>query len=205
MLIKQSPNRKTAPRVLASLVLHIAALMAIFFIYFPSEDNHLHYSIKDGKIFKKMSEVSNSLGEGYFVTWIIINENNFYYKDVIGCNLQTKHKNCVFSVKNLFLNPYYLESHIIDSQTYSFLDTMPSREVAFYKDFEKLKKYTTIHKMLDNTNLEIKRGGFTTIRNYKNNIVYVFIITDTNKTISHDKRMIVDLLKEIAQIGRRNL
>ncbi len=197
-------KQQSASLILSSLVLHVFVILVIFYYIFPTENRHLDISVNDDEVIATINNTTNTLGEGYFSTWIVVDKDKFYYKDVVGCNKIIGRKGfCYFSVKKLGLNPEYLKIHDIDPQTYSFLDEMPSGEPAFYDNMDDLENFSTIKDILDNSNITIIRAGFIVVKNHKTDIVYVFIISDTNIKSSHDKKELNKYLRELSRISRR--
>ncbi len=184
------------------VLLQITILIGIYAYTISPKDFYIDH--KNIVIIKKnMGKLVNNCGSGYFASWLVMEtsnkKENFIFEDVVGCNYNHG-KDCIFSVKDLNLNPFYNKiDHKIDKKTYNFLSNIPDAEVAYFKDIKELDSYKTIKNINDNTNLPITNISFTVIKNKKENIIYVFTLTNTNNSNSCNQKKSTILLKELAK------
>jgi hypothetical protein len=188
------------------IVLIQITLLICVYTYIISPKNFYIDHKNIATIKKNMGKLVNSCGSGYFASWLVMEtsrkKENFIFEDVIGCNYNHA-KDCVFSVKDLNLNPFYNKmEHKIDKKTYNFLSNIPDGEVAYFKDIKELEPYKTIENIIDNTNLPITNVSFTVIKNRKENIIYVFTLTNTNNSNLCNQKKSTILLKRLAKTTR---
>jgi hypothetical protein len=143
-------------------------------------------SIYDSRITKEIDNIINDCGAGYFLSWIVFNEDSnnsrYYFQDVVGCAGESK--NCAISIKNLHLNKFYdQEYHKVDKNTLQFFNSMQTGLAGYYEDIDYLTgRYQTIAEIAKNTNKKIVSTGITVTKDARSNIIYVFTLTNTSLT-----------------------
>jgi hypothetical protein len=188
-----------------SFIILLCQLSIIYTAYylFTKPTDHYKYYRNISLIKEDMKKAVKSCGEGYFMSWLVMKstnlKNKFMFEEVLGCNKDMSN-NCVFSVKQFNLNTFYNKSdHVIDRKTYNFLLSIPNAEVAYFDNIESLNKYDTIKYINDNTNLQIKQLAFSVIKNKKDDLIYVFSLSNTNNQEICARKKVVLLLKELSQ------
>lgn len=166
-------------------------------------------SIYDARISLEINKIVESCGEGYFLSWIIFNEQKdntrYYFEDVIGCN--GKDKNCAFSVKNLHLNAFYdKEYHRVDEDTLEFLNKMQTGMAGYYGDINYLTaKYPTIADIAQNTNKTINSIGISITKDVRSNIIYVFTLANTSNNFKCGQKETTKHLEFLSNFAGDNL
>lgn len=193
---------------IVSAIIQLVVIYMIFFYIFPSYDNRFYnYSINESKVKQQISDIVNKCGEGFFVSWLVldtVNKDKYFFKDVIGCNHE-KGINCATSIKDMKLNKYYDQEHMIDNGTYNFINNFMTGDISYHDSFSDLNKYPTIKDALYNTNLPIYGMALTVVKNIKADILYVFTISDTINNNKCNKKNMTESLRNLALFAKKRL
>jgi len=200
-------NKITCP--LVSAVMQLFIISAVFFYIFPDLNNeHYYRSVDEMKVKKRMSKIVNQCGQGYFVSWLILqtdkNKDKYIFKDVIGCN-KDKGQECAFSVVNMNLNNFYNEQQIVDKKTRVFLEKMMTGEIKHFFNIKDVNTLPSIKTAIEAANLPIYSLTLTVVKNIEDNIVYVFTMSDTINNKSCSKKDITSSLRDLALSSRKVL
>lgn len=177
---------------LTGAIISLVAVSYAFIMLFPEIANKkeviYNRSIYDSRITKEIDNIVNSCGSGYFLSWIVFNEDSnnsrYYFQDVVGC--AGEEKSCAISIKNLHLNKFYdQEYHKVDRSTLEFFNSMQTGLAGYYNDIDYLSsRYPTIAEIAHNTNKKIISTGITVTKDIRSNIIYVFTLANTSPTNS---------------------
>ncbi len=204
---KQLYKHLTCP--IGSAIIQLVVIFIVFLYIIPSTNNQYYsYSVNESKINQEIINSIGKCGEGYFISWLVLKtdgyKDKYFFKDVVGCNAENN-ANCAFSVKALSLNNYYEKEHIVDVETFKFLNNLLTGEIATFVKQEDYKKYASIQGGFINSNLPIKSLVLTVVKNIQENIVYVFTLSDT---VNNGKCSIQDasvLMRDLALFARKRL
>lgn len=195
---------------LASALLQIILLYVIFFQYFEIKD-HYYTSLAGARIKQKIQNAVNYCGYGSFISWIVLDSNNirnkYFFSDVIGCGDQNL-ENCAYSVKDLKLNLFYNEErHYLDDDTYNFLVNLESEKAYYYsnEDLGDIYQYGTFQIAIDAALSKIHSLGIAIVKDKKNNIVYLFSLTNTISDNKCNEEKASSILEDIALTAKQNL
>jgi len=195
---------------LVSALIQILVLYTIFFQFFEIKD-HYYSSIANAKIKAHIEDKVNQCGRGTWISWLVVDGNvsrdRYYFQDVIGCRKDTEEKGeCAFSVKEAKLNPFYNAIyHKLDKCSVSFLNNIPSSEVAFFEDLKALP-CETLAIGVGASNSKLLNMGITVTRNTRSNMVYIFTLSQTapySEDCPKSKR--VTILEELSNYAKENL
>lgn len=197
--------RIRCPLTTCLIQLAVIAGICYYFSY-----NHYYYSVSDSKIKTKINATINQCGEGYYISWIVLDtkyfHDKYFFQDVIGCNKNKAGEGCAFSVKDKKLNKFYNESHYIDDKSYHYLDKLDTGDVLYFTTTNDLYQYPSIYQALNSTNKKIFSGGITVIKNTFKNIVYIFALTETNANkVTCNRHQITNYLEDISKFAKKNL
>lgn len=194
----------------ASIMFAQLSAVLLIFYYFFGKDIYSFF-VKTDKLKTLIEKSVKKCGPNYFISWIVVEsklvvtdaqkaKRGYHFNDVIGCNPYKSIEDCVYSVKKQKLNPFYDDDkeHVLDKESYDFLNLKDSGVVAFYDDVEQLKKYQAIRELLNSTNKKVNKVGFSVIKDSLNNIIYVFTLVDTGGSKKCDKHEIVEILENIS-------
>lgn len=211
MAIKKTKNnihhKLTCP--LVSAVIQLFIISAVFFYIFPDLNNeHYYRSVNEMKIKKRMSKITNQCGQGYFVSWLILqtdkNKDKYIFKDVVGCN-KDRGQQCAFSVVDMNLNNFYNEQQVVDRKTLIFLGKMMTGEIKHFSDIKDINSLPSMKEAVEAANLPIHSLTLTVVKNIESNIVYVFTMSDTINNKSCSKKDMSVFLRDLALSSRRAL
>lgn len=195
---------------LVSACIQLVIILAIFMEFFEIKD-HYYTAISDAKIRKKMQERVSQCGKDFYISWLVLDGNKskrkYYFKDVIGCNEQTKRKTCAFSVKHLKLNSFYNQTyHKLDEETYNHLATMQTGLVGYYNNPKELVVFDSVNEALGSANKKITSIGLSVTKNIRKNLVYVFTMTKTNNHLGKcGKHEIVEILEDLSIYAKEKI
>lgn len=209
MRLKKIKEKLTCP--LVSALIQVFVLYIAFFQMFNLK-NHYEFAIVNRDIKEKIEEKINYCGKDTWLSWIILDanktKNRYYFQDVIGCkNTIKKDESCAFSVKEAKLNSFYNQKyHTLDTNTLYFLEKLDTGMVGYYEDLDFLKSFSSIKEALNSTNKDIKSLGISVTKNTKSNIVYIFLMTNTNRNESKcDRKETVNILEELSYYAEDRL
>lgn len=97
-------------------------------------------------------KILNKCGKNYFLSKIIVEDNKYYFQDVLGCSKNSKNPfSCSKSVKNSGENDFYKKVGIVDEKTQDWLSLLEDGKVYFLEDLSKLSDKETIKIILNST------------------------------------------------------
>jgi hypothetical protein len=205
--------KKIFEKLFCPLTAAIIQMTILFFLFFNfnyielSNINPFQQNIFfTRKVIKNIKEEIVKCDDSNFVSWIILdnNYNFFYFKDVIGLDLDHE----PFSVKSLKLNDFYFKRHPIENyQTSIIFSKLKSGNSSYYEDNAiniLSKNNPTIKNILENSNHEITKLAFTILQQPKDNLTHIFIITSILNPDDKIKRCHGrEMLKIVENIARK--
>jgi hypothetical protein len=187
-------------------------LIAVIWFNLPIFPFYKKYSTPkfESKIKKEMQKIVNQCGKGYYISWIEydnrIFRDRYFFKDVIGDNLDHHLPDLINSIKDKELNSFYSKPHEVDYKTFDYIDQLDTGDVRSFKDIKDLKDLPSIYNALTNTNKKIYFGGLTVVRDIRIKVIYVFTLVSTGDFNNIcDRNSITQYLEEIATITKNNL
>lgn len=215
-IFQKIKDKLLCPLVFA--ILQIVLIYSLFFEFFKIRSDY-YSSISNDRIGAKIEEKINQCGKNYFIHWIVLDTEakqsvngqifgKYYYEDLIGCNEMNGKSNCAFSVKQQKLNTFYNKEHEIkDPNSLSIFNGMDTGNVLYCDDInECFKNNEAINDIMVNANKRAYSIGLTITKNNINHIVYIFAMTNTNKSNQKcDKKDVTKILEDLAIYAKGNL
>jgi hypothetical protein len=179
-------------KIFAYAAIYLAALILVYDKFHKFSKFQTLKNI--GNIERALKESVNDCGKGYYASWIVLDKTKYFFQNVYGC--QGKSKNCAYSVKEAKLNQFYLDDHFLSGKDLQELKNKPSGEPAYY-DSSVLEKYPTIFEITKNSNHQINELGLVVLKNFKNDLIYIFTIANTSKSNVCGRQEITARLEKI--------
>lgn len=206
--IKKIYHKLTCPVVSACIVISAAYFYFLMILpSLPSISQLFYNDVNFSNIRLVTKNIRNQCGSKYFTIWMSLQMNKskdkFIFKEIKGCNEDNKTKDCSFDVK--IFNPYYEGVHFLDYETYKFINSFSNEDVFYTNKIEDIRKYSTINKILNNTNKIINGIGIKVVKDIQKNIIYVFGISHLENATKCNRKMIVDKLEELNKVSRKML
>lgn len=177
----------------------IVYLTALFLVYNKFNEFNKFQTLKNiNNIDQALKASVNDCGKGYYASWIVLDKAKYFFQNVYGC--QKTLENCAYSVKDSKLNQFYLEDHFLSGKDFIELKEKPNGETAYYTG-SVLKKYPTIFEIVKNSNHEINGMGLVVLKNFKNDLIYIFTIANTSQSNACSKQEITAHLERIISIA----
>lgn len=181
-------------------------LMFLAWFYFGFGLSHYdHVKISD-KIQKKIDINLNLCGSNNWITTLVVKGKRYYYDDVRGC-APNKKDNCAFSVKDLKLNPRYLEEDLfIDDRTFAFVNKLENGVAGYYDDFAIFENMPTVKSLLLSSNKKIEAFAVSVTKDLKSDIIYVFVMSSTKKNNNVcGKQVMTEMTESLSIFTAKNL
>lgn len=190
---------------LVNALLQFIILCVVCYLFCQPKKQY-HNSIANARIKTKIENRINECGQDYWLSWLVLDGNKYFFQDVIGCSANKK-ENCSFSVKDAKLNQFYNEeNHKVDRKTYEFLNSIENGVSGYYNDLSFLKDFTSINEAIQNTNKQIYELGISVVKDKKRNLIYVFTMTNTAKENTKcNKNKITYILEDLSIYAKENL
>lgn len=200
---------KIKNKLLKHLFCPLTSVIGAIFVYnMIIASNHINYQrpviIRDN-IIPRIHSYINECQQGYWFSWVVIEDNIFSFVDVMGYNPSSGKEDKVFSVKYSGLNEYYLKEHTLDINTIEWMTRLDTGYVGYY-DIKALEVYTAITDSIIAANLNLYSIGIGITKNSKERLIYIFTITSSNKELMKcDKLRIVNILGELSIYAKTQL
>ena len=188
------------------LLIQVSILYTAFFVYFPDSKKYYYNSLNDAIIKNNVDKIVNECGEGYFVSWLVLqvdkSKDKYFFKDFVGCDANHT-PNCSYSVKISSVDSFYnKKNNDVDHLTYSYLKSLDNGDVDF-PDRQTISRLPSMKHAVNKSKLGINLLGLTVIKDARNNIVYVFTLTNTTQNNICSKSRITEMLYGLSIVVRR--
>lgn len=188
-------------KAILQLILIIATFHICIFFFFE-KPNQFNLNKAEEPIKQEIYKIVDTCGAGYPVFWFVMQtdkmKNNFMIKGIFE-----KESFCKGSLEEC--NKRYAGIFKLDSKTKSFLDNIESGQVLYYEDPRMLPKYESIQSVLTLSARPINKIGIVLVKNIKDNIIYLFSITNTTTNSNCNKEKMINHLKRLGAIARSNV
>ena len=138
----------------------------------------------------KASQEMNKCKDDYYFSYISVNDSlivkQLKFIDQIKIIKRASGSYEPISVK--FRNKHWGRTFDVDKQTFSLIKKGVGNAI-YFQDLSQLQSFTTINDVLNSSQEIPHEGGFIAVKSYTN-IVYLFIIVNTNK---NNKRILTEL------------
>lgn len=188
----------------------------VLYVEVFTKNHHYDVSKSDTIIREQATSLVKECGSYSFVSWAVVNDQalkkerrKFHFKDVIGC-LTDDAKHCGVSVMDD--NPIYNREYTLSYDDYYHLQSIPAGKLIHYNivngRIDDTEDYTPqiMSKLVASTNLPLRNIRYTLVRDYKQNLVYIFSLSFTNNSKPTCSSQIANtLLLNLADTAENNL
>lgn len=149
----------------------ILAIVNLYFKYSEYEQGK-----RDRRIENKMGKFVVDCGLNSYMSWIVLEGRKYHIKNIIGC--VNDKRNCLDD-RIKFENSIYLEQNdqTLDENTFWLAQNTQEGATPTYNDVEKLQMYDSLYKFLSKTNYPIEEIGFTVVKDFKKDTIYIFLVS----------------------------
>lgn len=172
------------------IAIFVGIILAIINLYFKYSE--YEQGKKDRRIENKMGKFVTDCGFNSYMSWIILEGRKYHIKNIIGC--VNDKKNCLDD-RVKFENSVYLEQNdqLLDENTFWLAQNTQEGATPTYPDIEKLRMYDSLYKFLSKTNYPVGEVGFTVIKDFKKDTIYIFLVVFIKGATKNCKDTWIDL------------
>ena len=156
----------------------------------PFDNNKIN-----SKVTIKMADQLSRCGEGYFLSFITV-DDGFFKKKFSFVEEITMTDIGAVSIK--FRNPHWGFVKDLDKKSYTFLNSKVNNGASYYNNLELIDDIPVADSLLNHSKIKPKYAGFSLVKKY-NNIIYVFILTSANEKNQKCKEVeAISILNELS-------
>lgn len=151
-------------------------IMAIAIINLYVTFSEYSLAKRDRRIENKMAKFVADCGLNSYMTWVILEGKKYHIKNIVGCVNESR--NCLDD-RVKFENAIYTEQNDqeLDENTYRLAQGTQEGATPHYSDIEELRMYDSFYRFLSKTNHKIEEIGFTVVKDYKKDTIYIFLVS----------------------------